>query len=91
MKRLVDVFATLLLAPFLDSPVRTQVNSNLAGAITQLLDRPAPPPPPKELAEALALMGGPYIIYVSAGDPSDPGEDAPIEVLRASAESAADK
>jgi hypothetical protein len=76
-------FAALLLAPFLLSPVHTQVNSNLATAVAQLLDHPAPPPPhPKELAEALAAMKGPAIYYRDT-DPPDPGEDAPIKVLMA--------
>jgi hypothetical protein len=76
-------FAALLLAPFLLSPVHTQVNSNLARAVAQLLDHPAPPPPhPKELAEALAAMKG-SAIYYRYTDPPDPGEDAPIKVLMA--------
>src|SRR5215475_3032669 len=83
MKRLAHLFAVLLLASFILSPVRTQVSGNLAGAIAQLLDHPAPPPPPpKELAEALAAMNGPTLYY-SDMNPSDPGDDAPIKVLMA--------
>src|SRR5262245_60845989 len=83
MKRLAHLFAVLLLASFILSPVRTQVSGNLAGAIAQLLDHPAPPPPaPKELAEALAGMNG-NAHYYSYSDPPDPGEDAPIKVLMA--------
>src|SRR5262245_31692762 len=74
--------AATLLAPLLISPVRTQINSNLAGVIAQLLDCPAPPPPPKELAEAMAMMNGSAINYRST-KPTDPGEDAPIKVLMA--------
>jgi hypothetical protein len=81
MKRFTLVFAAMLLAPFLFSPVRTQVNGNLAGAISQLLDYPAPPPPPpKDLAEVLAAMED-AAIKTGAGDPPDPGDDAPIKVL----------
>jgi hypothetical protein len=83
MKRLARVLAALLLAPFIFSPVKTQVNSNLAGAIAQLLDHPAPPPPPpKELADALAAMKGSAINY-RVSDAPDPGEDAPIMTLMA--------
>ena len=83
MKRLARVSAVLLLASFMLSPVRTQVNGNLAGAISKLLDYPAPPPAPsKELAEALAAMKGPAIYYRYT-NPPDPGEDAPIKVLMA--------
>jgi hypothetical protein len=83
MKRSARVSAVLLLASFIISPVRTQVNDNLAGAIARLLDHPAPPPPPsKELGEALAAMKGPAIYYRNS-DPPDPGEDAPIKVLMA--------
>ena len=75
------VFAAMLLAPFLFSTVRTQVNGNLAGAISQLLDHPAPPPPPpKDLAEVLSAMEE-AAIKAGADDPPDPGEDAPIRVL----------
>jgi HEAT repeat protein len=72
MKRLTPIFAALLLAPFLLSPICAQVKGSLAGAISQLLDYPAPPPPPpKELVETLAAMRA----------TADPGEDAPIKVL----------
>jgi hypothetical protein len=75
--------AATLLAPFLFSPVHTQVNDDLAGVIARLLDYPAPPPPPpKELAEAMARMNGSAINYRST-KPTDPGEDAPIKVLMA--------
>src|SRR5215471_19048362 len=78
MKRFTLVSAAMLLAPFLFSPVRTQVNGNLAGAISQLLDHPAPPP--KDLAEVLSAMEE-AAIKAGADDPPDPGEDAPISVL----------
>src|SRR5262245_46033461 len=79
----ISVFASLLLALFLLSPVHTQINSNLAVAVSQLLDHPSPPPPPpKELAEALAAMNGSARGYVNS-DPPDLGEDAPIKVLMA--------
>src|SRR5262245_36855532 len=81
MKRLARVSAALLLAPFLLSPVRMQVDSGLAGAIARLLDHPAPPPPPpKELAEAMAAMNGNVHQYIDGNLP-EPGEDAPIKVL----------
>jgi hypothetical protein len=81
MKRCATIIAALLLAPCLRSPVCAQVNGKIAGVIAQLLDHPAPPPPPpKELAEALAVMNGSYFNY-TYGDPSDPGEDAPIKAL----------
>src|SRR5262245_39516294 len=81
MKRFNLVFAAMLLAPFLFSPVRTQVNGNLAGAISQLLDHPAPPPPPpKDLAEVLSALEE-AVIKAGADDPPDPGDDAPIRVL----------
>jgi len=81
MKRFTLVFAAMLLAPFLFSTVRTQVNGNLAGAISQLLDHPAPPPPPpKDLAEVLSAMEE-AAIKAGADDPPDPGDDAPIRVL----------
>ncbi len=82
MKRFAHVFAALLLAPLLLSTARMQVNGNLAGVIAQLLDHPAPPPPPKELAEAMAAMNGSAINYRYA-NPPDPGEDAPIKALMA--------
>src|SRR5215468_10105453 len=73
-------FAAPLLAPFLFLTVRAQVNGNLAGTISQLLDHPAPSPPPKELTEVLAAMKE-AAINTTDGDPPNPGEDAPIKVL----------
>jgi hypothetical protein len=73
MKRLARVFAALLLAPFLLSPVRMQVNGDLAGVIAQLLDHPAPPPLPKDLAEALAAMNGSARNYAYSNPPG-PGD-----------------
>src|SRR5262245_8136085 len=77
-------FAASLLALSLLSEVRTQVNDNLAVAIAQLLDQPAPPPPtPKGLAEALAAKNGDAVYYRYTINPTDPGEDAPIKALLA--------
>lgn len=81
MERFARVFTALLLAPFLLSHVRPQVNGDLASVIAQLLDYPAPPPPPqKELADVIAAMNGSAISY-RRGNPPDPGEDAPIKAL----------
>src|SRR5262245_19430338 len=80
MRRFVRVGVILLLFPILLSSARTQSSDNLSTVVLQLLDQPAPPREIKEVVDAIAASRNKYECLFGS-DLSDPGDDAPINVL----------